>query len=102
MTASVDPPPARAGEADSFAQLIARRRRQLGLSQRDLADLLCDASGRPTLTRHEVSRYERGLRLPRGDVLAALAACLDLPLAQLRVEVAKQRDSRTPAHRPPP
>jgi len=70
-------------DTPSFGQLIARRRRQLGLSQRDLADLLCAASGRPTVTRHELSRYERGIRLPRRRALEALASCLDVPLREL-------------------
>jgi transcriptional regulator with XRE-family HTH domain len=74
-----------------FGQLIAQRRRHLGLSQRVLADRLCVASGRATLTRHELSRYERGVRLPSGWVLAAMAACLDVPLAVLENEVARQR-----------
>ena len=89
--------PRRAG-GESFGELIARRRRELGLSQRDLADNLCAACGSPTLTRHELSRYERGVRLPRGQVLAAMAACLDLPLAVLRERVADQR-GRRPAGR---
>lgn len=84
---------------ESFGKLIARRRWELGLSQRELADRLCAASGRPTLTRHELSRYERGVRLPRGRVLAVMAVCLDLPLAVLRERVANQR-GRRPAGRP--
>jgi transcriptional regulator with XRE-family HTH domain len=67
----------------AFGQLLAERRRQLGLSQRDLADQLCAAAGSPTFTRHEISRYERGTRLPRPWVLAAIAVCLDVPAAAL-------------------
>ena len=76
---------------DSFGRLVAARRRQLGLSQQDLADRLCEASGRPTLTRHEVSRYERGVRVPRGWPLEAMATCLDLPLASLRHAIAERQ-----------
>jgi len=91
-------PVSRGVGGESFGELIARRRWELGLSQRDLADSLCTASGNPTVTRHEVSRYERGVRLPRGRVLAAMAVCLDLPLAVLRERVADQR-GRRPAGR---
>ena len=35
---------------ESFGELVARRRWELGLSQRDLADSLCAASGNPTVT----------------------------------------------------
>jgi len=61
-----------------LGHLIAARRRQLGLSQRDVADRLCDTSGPPTVTRHEISRYERGLRHPGSRLRDALAECLGL------------------------
>lgn len=48
----------------STGQMIAAQRRRLKLSQRDLAELLCGMSGHATLTRHEVSRWERGRRTP--------------------------------------
>ena len=75
----------------SFGELIARRRRRFGLSQRDLAESVCTVTGRATMTRHEMSRYERGGRLPHREVLAAIAACLDVPLAGLWQRVAQQR-----------
>jgi transcriptional regulator with XRE-family HTH domain len=71
-------------DGESFGEWIARRRRQLGLSQRDLADRMCAASGRSTVTRHELSRYERGIRRPRRQALEMLAACLDVPLEELQ------------------
>jgi transcriptional regulator with XRE-family HTH domain len=86
---SLSPDDEQAGE--SFGRLVAARRHQLGLSQQDLADRLCELYGRPTLTRHEVSRYERGVRAPRGWLLEAMATCLDLPLASLRQAIAQRR-----------
>ena len=77
-----------------FGGLIARRRRQLGLTQRDLANDLCAESGRPTFTRHEISRYERGVRLPTAPLLVVLAASLDLPVAMLRQAAAADRERR--------
>jgi transcriptional regulator with XRE-family HTH domain len=94
MTPPADQPPPHIGR-QSFGRLIAARRRHLGLSQTDLADALCAVTGRPTITRHEVSRYERGLRLPRSPILAAIATCLDLPLPTLRQTAAHQRAQQT-------
>ncbi|WP_205855766.1 helix-turn-helix domain-containing protein [Phytoactinopolyspora endophytica] len=66
--------------------MIRRVRILLGYSQYEIADLLVEISGNWSLTREEVSRWERGkripgpywrgwisevLRLPRGDVDAA-------------------------------
>ncbi|WP_433612610.1 helix-turn-helix domain-containing protein [Dactylosporangium sp. CA-139114] len=68
---------------DDFGALVAHRRRRLGMSQRDLADRVCVVSGRPTFTRHELSRYERGVRLPGRTMIAVLAAVLDVPVALL-------------------
>lgn len=87
------------GTASRFGQLIAHRRHQLGLTQRDLADHLCAKSGRPTFTRHEISRYERGVRLPTAPLLAAFADSLDLPVAVLRQAAAADREHRHPGRR---
>ncbi|UWP81578.1 hypothetical protein [Dactylosporangium fulvum] len=50
----------------------------------DLADRMCAALGRSTVTRHELSRYERGVRRPRRRALEVLAVCLDVPLQDLQ------------------
>lgn len=63
--------------------LIAETRRRRGYSQTRLAALLCAAAGVTTVTRHEVSRWERGDRLPGAQWLAWLALVLDLPPALL-------------------
>jgi transcriptional regulator with XRE-family HTH domain len=88
------PPPDDPAADGNVGQLIARRRRQLGMTQRDLADHLCARSGRPTFTRHEISRYERGLRLPASPLLTAIADSLDLPVAALRLAAATDRERR--------
>ena len=48
-----------------IGDLIASIRRANGWSQGDLADALNQASGEVTLTRTEVSRWERGVRVPQ-------------------------------------
>lgn len=66
-----------------LGRLIADTRRRRGYSQTRLAALLCAAAGVTTVTRHEVSRWERGDRLPGAQWLAWLALVLDLPPAWL-------------------
>ncbi|GIF95298.1 helix-turn-helix domain-containing protein [Catellatospora citrea] len=66
-----------------LGRLIADTRRRRGYSQARLAALLCAAAGVTTVTRHEVSRWERGDRLPGAQWLAWLALVLDLPPAWL-------------------
>ncbi|MFI7304947.1 helix-turn-helix domain-containing protein [Micromonospora aurantiaca] len=71
--------------------LLAELRAARGWSQQRLADELCAASGVPTLTRNEVSRWERQLRLP-GDFWSAwLATVLGVPGEVLAGAAARSR-----------
>ncbi|GAA1469474.1 helix-turn-helix domain-containing protein [Nocardiopsis exhalans] len=45
--------------------MLRRLRTSHGWSQARLAAALCEASGHPTVTRNDVSRWERGKRVPR-------------------------------------
>lgn len=67
-----------------ISELIAKRRVELGLTQAELADALNAVAGLCTLTRHDVSRWERGVVTPR-SWLPHLAAVLAVPLSQLRL-----------------
>ncbi|MFC7326287.1 helix-turn-helix transcriptional regulator [Marinactinospora rubrisoli] len=62
--------------------MIRRHREVRGWSQARLAEVLCQASGRPTVTRQEVYRWEAGRRVPR-FWLPFLAEVLDIPRATL-------------------
>jgi transcriptional regulator with XRE-family HTH domain len=73
--------------------LIARRRREQGKSQSGLADALCLFSGRATVTRHEISRWERGRRVPGRPWLRFLAWALDVRLEDLERASADDRRS---------
>ncbi len=67
----------RAEEGWFFAQIadrVAERRRELGLSQAELADL-CDT------TQSAIARLESGGRPPRIDTLLRIANALDCELA---------------------
>jgi transcriptional regulator with XRE-family HTH domain len=70
------------GSESEFGRYLAALRRESGKSQRRLAELLCEVSGRDTVTRHEVSRWERGEREPT-SWLPHLATVLDVPLDRL-------------------
>ncbi|KUF17541.1 helix-turn-helix domain-containing protein [Streptomyces silvensis] len=73
-----------------FGMRLAALRKQARLSQSQLAERLCATSGTTTLTRNEVSRWERGQRLPDAW-LASLAAVLAVPLAELERAVDRVR-----------
>ncbi|GIJ25357.1 hypothetical protein Vqi01_05190 [Micromonospora qiuiae] len=51
-------------EEQSFGALLSRFRLARGWSQSQLAAELCAAAGVPTLSRHEISRWERQRRVP--------------------------------------
>ncbi|MET7374484.1 helix-turn-helix domain-containing protein [Micromonospora arida] len=71
--------------------LLARCRLDRGLSQQRAAAELCAAAGVPTLSRHEVSRWERQRRVPGGFWLGWLAVVLDVPLVVLAEAAATTR-----------
>ncbi len=79
---------------ESLGPLIAARRRELGRSQERLAEQLCSVSGRLTVTKNEISRYEREERIPSADWLRHLALALALPLDTLERAAARTRAQR--------
>ncbi|MBB5825212.1 helix-turn-helix domain-containing protein [Micromonospora carbonacea] len=79
---------------ESLGPLLARLRRARGRSQQALAAELCAASGVPTLSRHEVSRWERQLRVPGGFWLGWLAVVLATPVELLADAAGHARHAR--------
>jgi transcriptional regulator with XRE-family HTH domain len=69
---------------DTPGQAIAALRKGLGWSQDDLAAALREVSGRASLNREEVSRWENDRRSPTPYWLAHLAAALGVPVTALR------------------
>jgi transcriptional regulator with XRE-family HTH domain len=63
---------------------IAALRQERGWSQAELAAALAALSGRGTITREEVSRWERGRRVPTPYWLSNLAAVFGVPAVMLR------------------
>ena len=73
-----------------FGAYLAHLRQASRRSQRQLAERLCALSGVPSLTRNEVSRWERGERIP-DSWLPFLARALDVPLGVLERAAARAR-----------
>lgn len=82
--------------AESIGALLARVRMERGISQLRLAERLCASAGVATVSRHEISRWEREERIPCGFWLRWLAATLEVPLADLEraADVARWARSR--------
>lgn len=73
-----------------FGAYLAGLRRHSGRSQRQFATVLCAVSGAQSITRNEVSRWERGERIP--DVwLPTYAQALGVPLRELEQAAAYAR-----------
>lgn len=78
-------------QPDQLGQLIRELREAVGWSQARLADEVCAISGRATVTRCDISRWERGRRRPRPAALRAIAAALQVPLHILETPPVNRR-----------
>jgi transcriptional regulator with XRE-family HTH domain len=83
----------------AFGRRLAQLRRRRGLSQRQLADQLCLVAGVTTISRNEISRWERGVRLPAKAWLGWLSVVLDAPLAVPQSGATPPCDDDLPARR---
>lgn len=79
---------------ETIGALIARLRDERGISQLRLAERLCASAGLDTVTRHEVSRWEREQRIPSGFWLSWLAIALEVRLEVLERAAAAARRRR--------
>ena len=82
------------GPPTGLGPLLLRTRRAQARSQQRLAEQLCAVAATFTVSRHEVSRWERGERIPSPYWLAWLGVVLDLPLTDLERAAAVTRDRR--------
>ncbi|MFD0974564.1 helix-turn-helix transcriptional regulator, partial [Plantactinospora endophytica] len=78
----------------SLGELLTELRLARGWSQLRVAEQLCAASGVPTVSRHEVSRWERRQRVPGEFWLCWLAAVFEVPVEDLAVAAAASRPGR--------
>ncbi len=82
---------------ESLGALLTRARLASGRSQLRVAEQLCAASAVPTVSRHELSRWERETRIPTTFWLRWLAHVLDLNLTDLERAAAVTRRARPAA-----
>jgi len=82
---------------EPIGTLLAQLRAERGWSQLRLAEQLCAAAGVATVSRHEISRWERQERVPGPFWLGWLAAVLEVPPERLSAA----RPARRSARRPP-
>jgi transcriptional regulator with XRE-family HTH domain len=75
--------------------LIRELRLMHGWSQGRLAAKLCDVSEHATVTREDVSRWERGKRTPGPFWLKHLSTVLEVPLTALESDPVKRRSFLT-------
>lgn len=66
-----------------IGQIIRAARHKLGMSQYALADELATISGKPTMGRDRVARWERGRQVPRTEWRQWLSAVLKVPREEL-------------------
>ncbi|MFJ9085900.1 helix-turn-helix domain-containing protein [Streptomyces sp. NPDC102384] len=79
---------------DPFAELLRQLRREACRSQDEQADAINMASGRTTMTRREVSRYENGENVPTNYTLGHVAVACGVPLEPLLREAKAARARR--------
>lgn len=87
---------AHGASGEPIGAMLTRSRMARGLSQLRLAELLCAAAGTPTVSRHEVSRWEREERVPGPFWRGWLALVLDIPLEALESAAAIRRHAADP------
>lgn len=77
---------------ETFPRMLKRHREERGWSQQRLADALCEKSGRATVTRQDVYRWEAGRRVPK-FWLPHIAAVLGLPREDAERAIAASTES---------
>ncbi|KMS76917.1 transcriptional regulator [Streptomyces viridochromogenes] len=79
---------------DPFAELLLRLRKDAGRTQEQQADAINAVSGRDTMTRREISRYEKFENVPTNHTLAQIAAASGVPFQELLREAKAARARR--------
>ncbi|SEE56760.1 Helix-turn-helix domain-containing protein [Jiangella alba] len=74
-----------------IGQMIRSARQRLRMSQYTLADRLAAVSGKPTMGRDRVARWERGRQVPRREWRQWLAVVLEVPSEHLDAGAATAR-----------
>jgi transcriptional regulator with XRE-family HTH domain len=89
--------PSDAIQPEKIGPLLVRLRNARGWSQIRLAERLCDASGIKTISRHEVSRWERQERIPSVFWLRWFAIVFDVPMDDIEAAAIVARNAEKPS-----
>jgi transcriptional regulator with XRE-family HTH domain len=84
----------RSGDSMPIGGLIRAVRSEHGLTQYDLADALVAVSGNDSLGRDEVSRWERGKRVPGPYWQGWISAVLEIAPERLRASARLAKELR--------
>ncbi|MER6475262.1 helix-turn-helix transcriptional regulator [Streptomyces filamentosus] len=84
---------------DPFALLLLQLRKKSGRTQEQQADAVNAVSGRVTVTRREISRYEHGETIPTNHTLGYIAVACGVPYEELLREAKGARTRRAQARR---
>ncbi|WP_075692298.1 helix-turn-helix transcriptional regulator [Streptomyces acidiscabies] len=76
---------------DPFAERLLRLRKATGRTQEEHAEAINAVSGRETMTRREINRYESGKNIPTKRTIAHIAVASGVPVEQLEREAAAAR-----------
>jgi transcriptional regulator with XRE-family HTH domain len=87
---------------EPISELIRRARTSRGMTQAELARQLASRSGNSAVTRDQVTRWERGGRVPSPYWRHWLAAVLGVPSDQLDRAARRARAVRLLRTEPPP
>ncbi|MFF8847953.1 helix-turn-helix domain-containing protein [Streptomyces sp. NPDC015127] len=79
---------------DEFAELLLRLRQRAGRTQEEQAAVINAVSGRETMTRREINRYEHGGNIPTNHTLAHIAVACGLSPEYLQREASAARARR--------
>lgn len=77
-----------------FGHLLLQLRLDARRTQEQQADAINAVSGRETMTRREINRYEHGENIPTNHTLTHIAVACGLPPEQLQREAAAARQRR--------
>ncbi|WP_406161838.1 helix-turn-helix transcriptional regulator [Streptomyces canus] len=83
---------------DPFADLLLRLRQEAGRTQEEQADAINAVSGRDTMTRREISRYENFENVPTNHTISHIAAAFGVPFEELQREAKAARARKRKGH----
>ncbi|MEV8038841.1 helix-turn-helix transcriptional regulator [Streptomyces sp. NPDC086182] len=83
---------------DPFADLLLRLRQDAGRTQEEQAEAINSVSGRDTMTRREISRYENFENIPTNHTIGHIAAACGVPFEELQREAKAARARKGKGH----